>query len=434
MIHLRIALFLSLAFVPLCQSGSTDYDCIKGAIIGAALGDALGRVTEFIDTTKKIHAKYGPQGVTDFSSFKKDDWVLKPHTGKKIAAYTDDTILSLLVLQTAIDNRLQGGHCFNFAGQLAGKFMKFLGPDKYAMDELYLVRAHGITSINAVTELITASEKCKITDATWWMRGKKPEDFLGMKDPQVAHEGGCGSVMRAWPLGLVYWNLEEEALKGAYLQSILTHRHPMALAASTAVAVGVAHCIKNTMNQTPGTAHKRNPEEPVEAMIATATSYERSELLYKTNARKIEDDSEFSPILVAQDKLLTSDMIRYAQYMAKKGELPGKVLGTHNERLANHRSTEGFLLGWAADEAIAAAVYIFVRHPDDMQAALTEAVNTPGDSDSIATLVGALVGAHIGFKAFKHLYDWSLLENFEGLKHCATKAFSAAYRQQPLRA
>ena len=47
------------------------------------------------------------------------------------------------------------------------------------------------------------------------------------------------------------------------------------------------------------------------------------------------------------------------------------------------------LEGWAAHEAIAAAVYIFTRHPDDPAAAILEGANTPGDSDSLATLAGA---------------------------------------------
>ena len=54
------------------------------------------------------------------------------------------------------------------------------------------------------------------------------------------------------------------------------------------------------------------------------------------------------------------------------------------------------LEGWAAHEAIAAAVYLFARHPDDPRAGILEAANTPGDSDSLATLLGALVGARGG--------------------------------------
>ena len=56
------------------------------------------------------------------------------------------------------------------------------------------------------------------------------------------------------------------------------------------------------------------------------------------------------------------------------------------------------LQGWAAHEAIAAAVYIFSRHPNNPRAAILEGANTPGDSDSLATLAGALVGARCGIE------------------------------------
>ncbi|MGL4462456.1 MAG: ADP-ribosylglycohydrolase family protein, partial [Planctomycetia bacterium] len=62
------------------------------------------------------------------------------------------------------------------------------------------------------------------------------------------------------------------------------------------------------------------------------------------------------------------------------------------------------LQAWAAHEAIAAAVYIFARHPNDPRAAILEGANTPGDSDSIATLAGALVGARCGLEALPT--DW----------------------------
>jgi ADP-ribosylglycohydrolase len=57
------------------------------------------------------------------------------------------------------------------------------------------------------------------------------------------------------------------------------------------------------------------------------------------------------------------------------------------------------LRGWAAHEAVAAGLYVFVKHPDDIVAALRLGANTPGDSDSIATLAGALVGARVGLAA-----------------------------------
>jgi ADP-ribosylglycohydrolase len=57
------------------------------------------------------------------------------------------------------------------------------------------------------------------------------------------------------------------------------------------------------------------------------------------------------------------------------------------------------LEGWAAHEAISAAVFVLARHPFDPRQAILEGANAHGDSDSIATLAGALIGARVGIDA-----------------------------------
>ena len=56
--------------------------------------------------------------------------------------------------------------------------------------------------------------------------------------------------------------------------------------------------------------------------------------------------------------------------------------------------------GWAAHEAITLAAYLFKHHYRDPEQAILTAANTPGDSDSIGTLVGALCGAYNGIDSF----------------------------------
>lgn len=55
-----------------------------------------------------------------------------------------------------------------------------------------------------------------------------------------ADDGGCGSVMRAHPFGLVFHADIDRAEKWAVEHSKTTHRHPMAFAACAAMAVGTA--------------------------------------------------------------------------------------------------------------------------------------------------------------------------------------------------
>lgn len=155
--------------------------------------------------------------------------------------------------------------------------------------------------------------------------------------------GGCGSVMRAYPFGMFFVDDLEAAERWAVAHSKLTHRDPIALAAAGAMAVGVAHALNGT-----------GVEDTLEAMVAVAGRYSAP----------------------------TADMMTRAIEEASSGVGPDVTLDRNR--------------GWAAHEAIAAAVYVFARHPDDPRAAILRGANTPGDSDSIATLAGALTGARCG--------------------------------------
>lgn len=81
----------------------------------------------------------------------------------------------------------------------------------------------------------------------------------------------------------------------------------------------------------------------------------------------------------------TAKMMREAVTEARTGADPDAVLRR--------------LQGWAAHEAISAAIFVVARHAEDPRAAILQGANSDGDSDSIATLAGALVGARVGLSA-----------------------------------
>lgn len=370
------------------------HDRAQAAVMNAAIGDALGRVTEFISITAQIHQAFGLDGIIDLVQVVIKD----PQTKNFMAPYTDDTVMSLIVLKTMLEGREQ--ECFTsdiIIERLARSFAELFGDKKYIIDPLYNLRAHGLRNSKAGLELNQLIKQHKDIAIGWWL--KRPE-----KD--IIIEVGCGSVMRAWPIGLVFADNIPFVVKLADEQSKITHRHPMARAASVAMAVGVAHAYQGA-----------SVDETVQAMIAVAEQFDQEELLYKKHAKKMLQNRVLTADMIARDELLTSDMIRYAYRVAKADATPQNVLGIHNQKQENYRSPQGFLLGWAADEAVAAAVYLFARNGDNVQQAIIEGVNTPGDSDSIASLVGALVGAKTG-KVFKTT-DLSLLENYDYLNALA---------------
>jgi len=56
--------------------------------------------------------------------------------------------------------------------------------------------------------------------------------------------------------------------------------------------------------------------------------------------------------------------------------------------------------GWVAEEALALAVHTLITFPGEPTDALRRAAFTDGDSDSIASICGALAGAAYGRSAF----------------------------------
>lgn len=51
-----------------------------------------------------------------------------------------------------------------------------------------------------------------------------------------------------------------------------------------------------------------------------------------------------------------------------------------------------------AQESVALAIAIHLRHPEDFKTGVLEAVNAGGDTDTIASMVGALTGAKVGLE------------------------------------
>jgi ADP-ribosylglycohydrolase len=59
--------------------------------------------------------------------------------------------------------------------------------------------------------------------------------------------------------------------------------------------------------------------------------------------------------------------------------------------------------GWVAEEALACSLACVLKHPSDYDAAVKRGANNGGDSDSIASITGAISGAYLGVSAIpKH--------------------------------
>ncbi len=283
---------------------------IAGAVFGAAIGDAMGHPVEFM-RIDEIRARFGPEGVRGYELYFERD-------ARRFAPFTDDTQMAEAVLESLLEGRAAGEDLDGTMRRMAKKLIAWARAPKGGH------RAPGNACLSGCGALERGAP---------WSEAGAPD------------AGGCGSVMRAYPFGLVFADDLERAEAWAVAHSRLTHGASIAFAACAAMAVGTALSLRGTA-----------ADATLDAMSAAAARYDAP----------------------------TAKMIAQAVEEARSGVDPSVTL----ERLQ----------GWAAHEAIAAAAYVLARHPDDARRAILEGANTSGDSDSIATLAGALVGARVGLE------------------------------------
>ena len=284
-------------------------DKFRGCLLGGAVGDALGHETEFMGLAG-IRGRFGERGVTGF-----ERWGTAAD-GRRVALYTDDTQMAECVARTLV----AAGREPQLDRAMDDLAKRFITWGRHPQGGH---RAPG----NACMAGCRALE-----DGVPWQQAGGPA------------AGGCGSVMRVAPVGLRFWNRSGLAEEYAVAQSRPTHNDPIALAASAAMAAGVAAFVRG--------------EDDATAWRLTVEAAGR----HDAN---------------------TADMIR-------------RALAEAADPANDSDATFDRLRGWAAHEAIAGGVYAAARHPGDFRAAVLLAANTPGDSDSLACLAGNLLGARNG--------------------------------------
>jgi ADP-ribosylglycohydrolase len=284
---------------------------VLGAVLAAAIGDALGHPTEFL-SAEAIRSRYGATGVEGFELW----WA---RGGSHFAPYTDDTQMAEIVLRTFADKGAPSTEMDSLMSEIAAGFVH------WANDPQGGHRAPGNACMAGARRI---------------------EAGVHWREAGGADAGGCGSVMRAYPFGLIFSDDAGKAERWAVEHSRMTHRHPWAFAACAAMAAGVA-----------GEMRGDPPAAVFASMVEAAARHDAG----------------------------TARMADLALADAAAGIEPEAALNR--------------LEGWRADEAICAAMFVVARHERDLPGALLEGANAHGDSDSIATLAGALLGARLGLEA-----------------------------------
>jgi ADP-ribosylglycohydrolase len=287
------------------MTGMANLDKAKGMIYGLAIGDALGWPTEFLKIDR-IKAKYGEDGICDLPN---------------PALFTDDTQMSIAIAEALV--RAGEKDVDAIMEAVREEFIKwFHSPENN--------RAPGGTCLKGVANMERGEH--------WTKSG-------------VAHSKGCGSAMRAAPIGYLYHHDPKKLKEVAHATGICTHGHP----AADAACIGAAYLVKLALDGV----------EP-RSMI--------QDLLRFTAGISSEFDEEILKV--------------------------AKCLDWEDEEKALKYIGEG----WVGEEAVALALYCFLRYPDSYQKCIIRGANTNGDSDSVACIAGSISGAYLGVGAIPK--DW----------------------------
>ena len=162
----------------------------------------------------------------------------------------------------------------------------------------------------------------------------------------VADSKGCGSAMRVAPIGYLYQHDPEKLKEVARATGLCRHGHPAAVAAS----VGAAYLIKLSLDGV-------QPDQLIPALL----------LFTKGISEEFE-----------QKVSMVEECLAY-----RSEEEALKALGE----------------GWIGEEAVALALYRFLRYPNDYAKTVIIGANTNGDSDSVACIAGGISGARLGIDA-----------------------------------
>jgi ADP-ribosylglycohydrolase len=278
-----------------------DLNKAKGVIFGLAIGDALGARTEFLKLDQ-IKAKYGKEGIRDLPD---------------PSLFTDDTKMSVAIAEALV--RADDKDIESIMEAVREEFIKWSHlPETYS-------KAPGNTCLKGVANM---------------------ERGIHWSKSGVANSKGCGSAMRAAPIGYLYQHAPEKLKEVAHATGICTHGHP----AADAACIGAAFLVKLALDGV-------SPDKMIPKLFAF------------TAGVSVEFDQAISKV--------------------------EKCLGWKDEEKALAYLGEG----WVGEEAVALALYCFLRYPDSYEKVVIRGANTNGDSDSIACIAGSFSGAHLGIKA-----------------------------------
>jgi len=186
------------------------------------------------------------------------------------------------------------------------------------------------------------------------MEGVRWEDAAATDDLALN-----GAAMRIAPVGLWHCDDADQLARAVELASFITHRHPLAVDGAIAIATAVA-------------------------FGATSNAIETASFLDAVHGSVADRSPGFADrIRELHEWLPLTETAALEAIVADEGRAKGR----------------GFGVPAMVEPTVLAALYVFLKSPDDYLATIDRALRVGGDVDTVAAIAGAISGAHNGLKA-----------------------------------
>lgn len=375
------------------------YAQIEGMLLSVALADILGRISESATHSFLLEKVYGPSAKT-----------VSLQTAQKSALfsqglfYTEEMILTLMVLEVCTLARKNRWENEQILDAMARGFV-------YWSDATHDMHANkrkgrGALPTAVLNDLVKNVTSGKKLPARWWK-------LTGTST--LIHDNNSRALLSVIPIALVFYDDLARVQHLAAEQASMAYRNPMVEEAAVAMATSLVYALQRTdpvklVKKTIAVAEKSHARLKGRIHIANPSIKRFNFTTVKENPALMFEGVRRA---IKADQLSVADILRYVALIhelspagtegwSKPDIIFGASLLGNESGQTTQRSATGGLLAWLADEAVAAALYIFLRYskqPPDRQAAwhgIQEGVWTIGNSGVIAILSGSLLGAYSG--------------------------------------
>lgn len=332
----------------------TDTDLLpqaSGCLAGVAIGDAMGLPTQFL-TPRIIREEYG--WIEEFQSA--PEW--HPYGDSPAGSITDDTEQTL------------------------------------ALSEM-ITASNGFFSAEDVgSTLLSWAESRDLlgTQHTGPSTGKALQAINEGKDPERTGLTGVtnGASMRISPVGIIHPLTNDgeadELIEDVQTICTPTHNTPIGIAGATAVAAAIGICLGS---------YSTTPEQVVHKALDIAN-------------KAMENMDQHLPSIVDHSSEFTMELLqgKISPSLNKRVELALDVVSDGEEDGQKLISELYKVIGAGVDtiESVPTSLAIFVASHGDPMKAVRLGANIGGDTDTIASISGAISGAYAGINAFPEPY------------------------------